>query len=321
MPQAINLQFDGRLTNIAVQYQNPEYIGDLVIPPTSVPKITGKYKVYDKDERFTVPDTKVGRKGLPGEVEWKVTEGTFTCLDHALEEFVGTDEIDNAEAPIQPLSDATEFVTNLLMMAREKRIADAVFLAANYATANKNDEAGNWATLSYDVMTRLEAGIDACFMPPNVMAMGIETWRKVSRNATVLAAVKGTLAPQQIKNGTATAPAVNQKELADYLGLDAVLVGRARINTAVEGQTASYARVWDGTNATKGGAALLRVKKGGGLKDVLSMANFEWKGRETFTYDSSKGARGGKIVRVAETHVIKSIATDVGYLFQDCLVT
>ena len=321
MPTVGELQFDGRLSNVAIQYNNPEYIADLVIPPTTVPKKLGKFKTYAKDERFTVPPTYVGPKSEANEVEWTTGEDTYTCEDHGLQEFVGNEEIDNAEAPLQPMRDTTEFVVGLLQLAKEIRAAAAIFATGNYAAGNQVDIEGGWATLSDDALTDIEAGIDACFVPPNVMVMGLPTWRKLSRNQTVLAAVKGTLAPQAMRGAGVARPQVNQAELAEYLGLDAVLVGRARENTAKPGQTAVFARVWDGTNATKGGAALLRVRAQGGLRDVVWGAQFAWKNRQVFTYDTTRGAFGGKVVRVVESNVIKSIATDVGYLFKDCLAT
>jgi len=319
MPSDKDLQFDGRLTNVAIQYQNPEYIADLVVPPTPVPNEKFTYKQYDKDERFTVPETLVGRKSVPAEVDWNVTEKTGTTKDYGDEVYVSQKDIDNADAPIAPLADATDLATQLIRLDHEKRIADEVFKATNYGTTI--DIAGAWATLSTDALTQLEVGIDTCFVSPNVMVMGIETWRKLARNEKVLAAVKGTLAPQALKTGSVGVPAVNQEELASYLGLDAVLVGRARINTAKKGQTASYKRVWDGTNATKGGAALLRVKAGAALRNVVWGANFTWKQRQAFTRGTEKGAYGGQYVRVIESMTFHLVASDVGYLFIDCLVT
>lgn len=322
MPAELSLQFDGRLSNVSIQYKNPEYIADLVVPPTGVGQKQGKFKKYAKDERFTVPDTKVGAKSKPNEVEWSVTEDTYLCEDHGLEEFLSQEEIDNAESPIQPQSDTVEYVTNLVMLGKEQRIASAVFATGNYtASTNRLDVAGAWATLSTDALSQIEAGIDACFTPPNVMVMGIATWRKLARNQTILAAVKGTLAPQVIKSGSVAAPSVNQQELAEYLGLDAVLIGRARKNTAKKGQAATYGYVWDGPNAGKGGAALIRVRAGAALRDVLWGAQFAWKDRMVMRTPTDRGAFGGEMIRVVECNVFKSIAPDCGYLFEDCLVT
>jgi len=102
--------------------------------------------------------------------------------------------------------------------------------------------------------------------------------------------------------------------------MDAVIVGRAKRNTANEGQTEAYSFVWDGTTATKGGAALLRVKTEA-VKDIFWGGNFRWKEAQAYTRESPRGAYGGKEVRVVTTEVFKSTATDAGYLFMDCLLT
>jgi hypothetical protein len=327
MPSVLDLQFDGRLTDIAVQYKNPQYIADMVLPPRRTPTKKVTYKKYDKNSRFTVPPSLVGPKGWPNEVEWSTTDDTATCLDYGYQEFLSQEEIDNAQTPITAQADTVEFVANLLMLDREIRTAAAVFDAANYDAANEVDIAGAWNTLSSStVLTDIETGIDACFMPPNVLVMGIATWRKASRSAELLAAVKGTLAPQTITTGgPGKMPSVTSQELASYLGLDAVLIGTARKNTAVAGQTATFARVWAdivGATTNRGAAALLRVTGPGiGLKDVTSFAAFDWKGRQVMTSETDRGAFGGQNIRVVESTVIKTVSTDVGYLLKDCLVT
>lgn len=316
------VQFDGRLTNISIQYSNPEFIADLVVPPTPVQKKQGTFKKYDKDERFTLPPALVGPESEPNELRWNLTDETYACEDYGYQSFLSQETIDNAEAPINAQSDTTEIVTKDLLLHKEKRVADAVFNASNYGASNQVDIEAGWATLSDDALTDIEVGIDACFAPPNVMVLGLATWRKLARNEKILAAVKGTLAPQAIKSpGGVATPTVNQQELAEYLGLSAVLVGRCKINTAKKGQTVSYGPVWDGTNAGKGGAALLYVKAGSALQNAIWGAQFAWKNRQIFTYQTPRGAYGGQIIRAVETNVIKVICTDMGYLFKDCLVT
>jgi hypothetical protein len=318
------LQFDGRLTNIALQYKNPELIADLVVPPVPVPQKKFTYKSYTKEDRFTVPDTIVGPKSIPNEADFGVSSGTGTCLDYGLQEFVSQEDIDNAELPITPLADAAEQVTALMALDREIRVANAINTAGNYGTTL--DLNGSWATLTNDILAQILTGIDTCFLPPNVMVMGLNTWRAVSRNEKILAAVKGTgaLAAQIIpKGGKLASPSVSQMELADFLGLDAVLVGKAKRNSAVEGQTGAYPLVWGGTvttsPTTKGMAALLRVKTAA-VKDVFWGANFRWKDLQTYRRNSDRGAYGGEVIRVVTTEVLKVVATDVGYLFIDTLI-
>ena len=321
MSDELSLQFDGRLTNIALQYKNPEYIADLVLPPIPVPQKKFTYKVYDKKDRFTVPDTRVGPKSQPNEVDFGVTDATGTCLDYGLQEFVSQEDIDNAEAPITPMADAAECITQLMAIDREARIADALNTAGNYTTTSA-DLAGAWTTLATDVLAALLTGMDACFAPPNILVMGLNCWRVVSRNEKILAAVKGTGArsPQIMKSGPLSAPSASQQELADFLGLDAVLVGRAKRNTANEGQTGVYSQIWGGISGTKGFAALLRAKTPV-VKDIFFGGNFRWKEAQAFTRVSPRGAFGGQEIRVCTSEILKITAADAGYLFLDPVTT
>jgi len=321
MPGPIELQFDGRLSNVAIGYTNEEFIADRLLEPVAVAKKTGKYKKYNRPERFTIPNTLVGPKAIPAEIDWGTTEDTFTCDDYGLEEYLTQEAIDNAETPIQAETNTINTLMMLIGADKEVQAHAAVFNASNYAAGNQADENGTWATLSTDVLTRLEAGVDACVLRPNVLVMDPPTWRKVSRNDKILAAIKGTLNPQNIKGGSTAQPVVQQNELATFLGLEKVLVGWARYNTAKQGQTETLSRIWTGVNAGKGAAALLRLKSGAILDDVVSMAQLRWKDRQVLTSQSVRGAFGSKAIRVVESRVFKVVSTDCGYLFVDTLVT
>lgn len=323
------LQFDGRLTQIARDYKNKAFIADLVLPPVPVPNKTGKFKQYSQAEEFLIDDALVGPNSEPNEIDESVTEDTFATDDYALNAFVSQEAIDNADAPIAPLRRATEKVMRHLLRRRERRVAQAVLNTSNYASGNQKDVAGAWATVTTDIVADLLEGYDACAAPPNVLVMDIATWRKVQRNDKILAAVKGTLQPQIVK-GAAGAGAtgsggrgdlVNVPELAEWLGVDRVLIGAVLYATSVKGQALTKGKIWDLPNATKGGAALLRVSQDA-IEDVIWGAQMQWKAPMVMTWqDPKRGAYGGTYVKVAETSVVKVIANDAGYLFQDTLLT
>ena len=317
------LQFDGRLTNISIEYQNDQLVADLVLPPTKVVQKTGKFKTYDKASAFILPSSLVGPKGKANRVDYDVGEDTYTCADHAYAIEVPQEDIDNAEAPLQPLSDATRRVTGLLMLDREKRIADAVFNLSNYNTGYKLDVAGAWATLTTDIVTQLQDAIKKMgATKPTVLVMGLATWNKVQLNEKLLSAVKGTLAPQIIKSGGGLgASSAQVQELADFLGIERVIISNAEVATTKKGQTLAVAPVWDGPNATKGAAALLRVAPGR-THDVVWGTSFDWFARQVQRWnDPDMGAKGGEVIKVAESTVVKVIAKDAGYLFYDTLAT
>ncbi|MTI11562.1 hypothetical protein, partial [Sansalvadorimonas verongulae] len=53
------------LTAIAIAYTNSEFIADRVLPRVGVGSREFKWTQYNKEDRFTIPETLVGRKGRP----------------------------------------------------------------------------------------------------------------------------------------------------------------------------------------------------------------------------------------------------------------
>ena len=88
------------------------------------------------------------------------------------------------------------------------------------------------------------------FSPPNVLVLGGQVWPKLRTNP----AVKGYI---QSRASTAAGPVPLNVELslvAELLGLERVVVGRAKYNSAQEGATAVSSYIWGKS------AALIRVE-------------------------------------------------------------
>ena len=58
------------MTAIALAYRNTRLIADEVCPRSTVGKKNFKYTVFNTAERFTVPETRIGRKSAPNQVEF-----------------------------------------------------------------------------------------------------------------------------------------------------------------------------------------------------------------------------------------------------------
>ncbi len=305
MPDPLVVQADGRLTDIAVAYRNPQLIGDLALPRKPVGRKSGKYVTYTKADRFTVPDDKVGPKSKPNEVDWSTGEATYECLDYGYDDFVTADEIANADLPITPLADSTEFLADLADLAHEIRVAAVVFGAGNYPAANKATLAGNdrWSVAASDPIGAIQTAIDACFLDPDTLVLGAATWGYLRKHASILNAVK-PLGSVATRKGLAS-----PQEVADLFGLDQCIVGRARYNTAKKGQTAVYARVWGAH------AVLLRTKGPGGRSPVFGRV-FQFGTKVAGRIDDpQRGLRGGTLVRVGQSTDEVVIAGDVAYMY------
>jgi hypothetical protein len=120
------------LTAIAMAYRNPAHtlIADLVLPRVSVAK-KFNYSVYSAEQGYTLPDTKVGRKSQPNEVDFQGSLVSGETQDWGLDDIVPIDEIDAWAAmprpaggggPINPLVISTMFLEGLVQLDREVRV-------------------------------------------------------------------------------------------------------------------------------------------------------------------------------------------------------
>ena len=330
MPTPIAVSYPPGLTSIALEYQNKAFIADHVLPLMPHTAKSGKYKSYSVYDEFDIEGGMIGPTSVADEIDFDVSETAFAMDDWGYLGWVSQQAIDNADAPMQPKEAMVRKVTRKLLRRRERRVAEAVLNTSNYASGNKVDIAGAWATASTDIWSKLLAGFDACAAPPNVMVMDIATFRAIQKNDKILAAIKGTLAPQFIeqtvgpaKTGAPQIPdSVFCPALATALGVDRVVIGAAWYASSKKGQTLTKKRIWDLPNATKGGAAFLRVAQDQ-VEDVVWGMQLMWKEalRIMTWFDPNRGADGSAAIKVVETTKIVLMADDAGYLFYDTLVT
>jgi hypothetical protein len=296
------------LTAIAVAYRNPSLIADAVLPRVTVGTKEFKYLKYPKGTFFTIPDTKVGRKGEPNQVEMEAEETSAICEDHGLDDVVPNEDVQAAASQPNlpnPLMKATEFVTDLVLLAREVRAAGLVFDANQYAAGNKVTLAGNdqWSVdhADSDPISDIMTGLDACIMRPNIMVIGRAAWTKLAMHKKIVGAV--------YKAGT-DAGIVPRQAVADLFELEEVLVGEGFVNTAKKGQAVVPARVWG-----KHCVLAHRNKNADTQRGTTFGLTGQWGPRAAGTMSEPRvGLRGSQVVRVGES--VKEIITanDLAYM-------
>lgn len=302
---------DPVLTGITLAYRNQRYIADEVLPRTApFAKQEFKYNKWDKAEGFTIPNTRVGRRGAPTEVEFSATEETASTEDYGLDDPIPQTDIDNARGSLDPVAHATEMLTDLILLDREKRVADIVFAAGTYPTGNKATLSGTsqWSDSTSDPIAAISDALDVPLIRPNVMVIGRSAWTVLRRHEKILQAVA--------RIGGATAGIAARQAVAELFELEDILVGESFVNTAKKGQTASFSRVWG-----KHCALLYRDRLAQGTDGRIT---FGWtaqygtriSGQEP---DSKIGLRGGTRVRVGESVKEVISAADLGYLFTNAV--
>jgi len=294
-----------QLTQIALAYRNTSYIADSVLPRFPVSVQSFKYTQYNKSERFTIPDTDVGRTSQPNEVEFGGTETEASTTDRALDDPIPYADIENAKgANFDIEGTAVEGIMDLIDLQREQRVATLVFNAANYAAANKVTLAGTdqWSDFANsDPIADIMLGLDSCIMRPNKACMSRGVFTKLSTHPDIVKAVNGNSGDSGI---------ARRRAIAELFELDDILVGEAWYNSAAKGQTAAYGRLW-------GNAFLLFRDEKQALqrKGATFGGTAQWGGRIAGSWeDKNIGMRGGKRVRSGESTKEVLIAADLAYL-------
>ena len=311
-PNVTPFPVDPTMTGIALAYLNQTLISDMVLPRVNVSTKEFKWNEYNKDERFTLPETLVGRKGMPNEVEFGYEEKTSFVRDHALDDVIPNDDIIQAAAGAtnyNPVNHATEALTDLILLDRERRVANSVFSAASYASGFKETLSGGDQWDDFDNSNPREQMLDALDVPlmrPNVLVLGQAVWTKLRQHPKLVSSVLGNSGQQ----GTIT-----RQQLAELLEIEEVLVGQGWINIAKPNQTPSLTRVW-GTHAS----LIHRNRLANTQRGATFGFTAQYQGRIAGQMPEPKvGMRGGVRVRVGESVRELIVANELGYFFENAI--
>lgn len=304
------------LTAIALAYSNRSYIADLVLPRVPVGSREFKWLQLNRDEMFTVPETMVGRKGVPNEVQFGGAEQPGFVKDYGLDDLVPNEDIDAAPPGYDPIGRAVEGVSELIELDREKRTADLVFNLSSYPSANRTTLSGTSQWSDYtnsDPYSAIQTALDGMLMRPNTGVIGRLAWSRLRVHPKITAALAPSSAGNSGTSNAQGAPASLQA-VADLLELDQILVGESWVNSAKPGQTASIARVW-GKHM-----AFLHLNPIASIRgNAISFGyTAEYGNRVSGSIPEPKvGLRGAQRVRVGESVNEIVAASDVGYFFQN----
>lgn len=306
-------------TGISLAYTNRQLIADQVLPRVQVEDYTFAWNRFNLADRFTIPDTVIGRAGMANTVEFGITEESGTVVDHALATWVPQVDVERgAKTGYNPIDTTSVTLTELLLLRHEKEVADTVFTLANYPVTNRQtlsgtDQFSNAASKPYDlIMTALEAMI----MRPNILVMNRPGFRALCNNVQIITKT-ATTGSGTSSTVNADGPTVTAQQIADLFEVDQVIVGNARVNTADFGATPVLSRCW--------GNHMAMLYRGGNIvsatpNDITFGFVAEFRTREAFTkFEPERGRLGSTYTRVAETKRPIIAASDVGYFLQNVI--
>lgn len=306
------------LTAIAMVYSNPavSLIADAVMPRT----LTAKKFVwsnYDVTQGYTVPQTMIGRKSLPSEVDFQGVLVNDEVVDFGLDDVVPNDEVEAWASstrpanggPPNPLDISTMLLTKLVALDREVRVAGKVFNTANYVAGNQATLSGTGQWSDFANSNPLDVILTALDVPlfrPNVAVFGQTTFTKLRQHPKIVQAVFGT---------AQVGGSVTREQLAKVLEIGRIEVGAGFVNTAKKGQAAVNQRVW-GKHA-----AFLYIDSEAALSQQPCWGfTAQWGGKTAGDISEPKmGLRGSTRVRVGESLKEVVSAPALGYIFQNAV--
>lgn len=295
------------LTAVAIAYRNTSLIADEAMPRVPISKQEYRYRVHATSERYTIPRTKVGRLGTPNRVTAGFTEESGFAEGYALDDPVPNADIEQSTENYDPLSHAAEYVTDLLELDREVRVAGMTFTAGNYPAGNRVTLSGTsqWSDqANSDPIGDIQTAIDTPLLRPNTLIFGQESWSTLRKHPHIMNAVFGTGADRGL---------ARRQQVAELFEVDRVLVGEGYVNTARKGQADNFARVWGDHMA-----AIHLNRTANTQRGTTFSFSPTWKNRQAGTIqDSDIGALGGVRVRVVDFVDEKISAPDAGYLISD----
>ena len=276
-PNSADVYIDAVLTDISIDFaqDNDNFVGFNLVPRRSVAKQSGRYGVFARDDRWRADaDTmrQVQRQeGTPVPMfGYKLSRDTYFCEQKALGTPITVEQVQNEENWVESLTTATQFVTEKLMVIREKEILDTIMPAAGNTnpwsttiTVNTKWDAAGSSPLT-DVQNAKLAIKKSTGKMPNKAIIGIEAAYALLQNQEFINRISG--------GATIDNPAlIEPSQIASFFGLEAIGIAGASENTAKPGADPVYAFA-----GNSNGFLLMHAPNTVGLRTPSAVTTFNW---------------------------------------------
>ncbi len=236
-PTLRDVHVDQPLSQFSQAYWNDSYIAAQVFPEVRVDNKSDVYFVFDENAFFRrrakprAPGTRSQR------ADYNISTASYLCLSYALAKEIPDEVRDNADSPLRPDFNATEFVSDALMLDQEIRVANLT-TGGSGLWGYSSSPGTQWSASNADPfsdITALQSGvIQQIGRKPNVAVMSWDVWKSLKIHPDFVDRVKHT------RPGGVVMP----DDLKNFFDFEKVLVGISIFDKSVEGQSASRAYVW-----------------------------------------------------------------------------
>jgi len=317
-PNLNSVHVDAILTNISVAYlQNQDnFIADKVFPIVPVDKKSDKFFTYTKNDWFRDEAQRRADATESAGGGYNLGTGSYSADVYAFHKDVGDQLLANADAPLNPLREATEFVTRRMLLRKELQFVSDFFTTGVWADdvtgvagAPSSGETKQWSDYtSSDPIDDIEAAKSEILantgMEANTLVLGYEVFRQLKNHPDLVDRIKYT-----------SSQTITTDMLARMFDIDRVLVAKAVKASNNEGAAEAYSFAYGK------GALLAHVAPTPGLLTPSAGYTFSWTGVSggigstigvsSFRMDSLRAER----VEAEMAFDNKVIAADLGYFW------
>jgi len=269
-PTATSVHVNTPLTNMSVSFMQSAdlFIAHKVFPIVAVSKQSDLYYTYDKDDfrRSEAQLRAPGAESAGGGYRLDST-GNYFCSVKAIHKDIDDQIRSNADAVLRMDQDATEYVTQQLMLKREKDWVSNFFGSGKWTGGTSNDINADWTSTGTspvaDIALQITSILQKTGYKPNALVLGTQAYNTLINNDDVVDRIKYT------QRGVLGADL-----LAAVVGVDKVYVSYAGENTAAEGATASNSFIFADTDS----ALLCYAAPSASLMSASAGLTFTWSG-------------------------------------------
>jgi len=228
------------LTQISLAYKPEWFIAEQIAPIVQVAKDSWKIYSYAMDNMRYIEN----RRAVWGKWNIVTTDVSsadhYVLEDHVLWEFIPEEILENAERPLKPRSDITEFLTQRMFVYKEKALADTVTSNSTYTNYTTLSWTSQWSDYTNsdpfdDIDTAITTVRSSSWKIPNTMIIAWDVLQKLRFHPDIVDRF-----PWAVKISSD----MILSAVGSLFGIDRLLVWKAQYNSADLGQTDTLADIW-----------------------------------------------------------------------------
>lgn len=241
-----NLQvIDPILTNVALAYRPGNFIYDQIVARQTVSEIAGQYPIWSQEDLMRDPgENKVADRAETPEIDLSYSLGNYFLEDYRLKVSITPRERSQAASELRMETMKVHRLLDAMALRREVRLANKLRKTSNGgkltlgAGVSTKWDASSGATIEKDIKAARKAVWDATGQHVDTILMNWDVAYSVALDASVREILKYTVNGKDIIE-------LGDRMLPSTLhGLNVVVAGGSKINSAKRGAAAAYSDIW-----------------------------------------------------------------------------